>query len=492
MQALNRSASQPVAAPFNSVRFAAASDHTAAAAAGHPTSSGSVCDNPTHIRAQAWMQHRQQELSVPSSQSSAGLDTSRRPDRSPGRLLMPHSMHNPVSHTMHHAAPHSWHDSQAPTRSRSLSHAPQAPTRSIGLSHAPQIPTRSTSLTHAASRSFTRRQSEPAHGLDEEWPVVGTPPVHAHKAGPLHLPPPSPLRAHPRPQAQQAQAQQPDQPPPVTPFGLQGGWAAGLARGAEWMGEATGLRFLVRPFQRSAAVDSIDAQPSSEAQPSSSTPSSSRQSSTPPGSSQAGPCHTAAAGIASTASSAKSPGQSHAAGDTSGHRVRPASAPSHGGASYRERLLSDGFTPNDAAPAPSFSRQPGHQPLLGFPSQQELQASQACWAGPSSSSDASGAGFAAPVSQLSGLEQQMNQVDWASRQSGLPGPNQPDQSAASQASHGSSHGAVPQHPMQAHLQPAEQAGQLGAGHAAAGGSLPFPNFDWPAQVIMPFNYLFVI
>lgn len=434
-QSSSASGSLPIAAPLRSMHNATPFARSSARASGSAESS-SARQNATQQMAQSWMHHRQQERSVLNTHGS-GLDVQPvRPDRSPGRLLSCHSMHSAAPQVYDH-----------------------------------QVPTRSTSLTHAASSSFTRRLSEPPRSLDEEWPVVGTPPVNFPKNGSLHLAPPSPSQQGPGVPSP-PQANQPTQPS-VAPFGLPSGWAAGLARGAEWMGEATGLRFLARPFQRSAPDDTAGGEPSQTS------PSTLRQ---PQDSVSPVRRHS----INSRGPLAPSPRTSPVratrqasvqSNSSQDNRPLSTSTPGHSSMSYRERLIAGAAASN--APFGSFSHQLGQTSQVGFPSQQELQASQARLSHQSPAS-ASFSNAQHPAGHLSQL---------------LPPANQSDASSTSmytQASQGFSAPALGAHqaptaaqeptPSQPHQeQPAEQAVQFRVPSTAAS-ALPY--FNWPAQVTM--------
>lgn len=414
-------------------------------ARGSTPESGSASHNPTQQMAQTWMQHRQQEHSVLASHGSGSLDAQpARPDRSPGRLLSRHSMHSAAVPTVNH-----------------------------------QVPSRSTSLTHTHSSSFTRRQPEPRRNLDEEWPVVGTPPVNLPKHTPLNLPPPSPSRQGMRPQ-HQPQTQQPTQPP-AAPFGLQGGWAAGLARGAEWMGEATGLRFLSRPFQRAVAPDTAEAETSNSATapPSHSTSPVRRHNTDSRGQSLPIASSPTTSSVRETQQAA-----AHSLDSNQDNRLFSASAPGHSGMSYRERLLAGAAASNTSAasnrPAESFSRQPGQLSQMGFPSQQELQASQAHMSHQTASSSSTSTSQC-PAGHLSQLVPQANhsQDAWTSM---LAQPRQGLPTAALWQN-----GGTPQEPTPVQMQqeqPAEQAVQFTMPSAAPDGPAAFPDFNWPAQVTL--------
>ena len=412
------------------------SDHSAGASAS--ANSGSASHNPTQQMAQSWTQHRQQERSVLSSRDSDSLDAQLvRSDRSPGRLLGRHSMHTGASQPFNH-----------------------------------QVPTRSTSLTDAHSSSLTRRQSEPQRSIDDEWPIVGTPPVNLPKHTPFHLPPPSPSRRGARIQ-HQPQTQQAAEPPGV-PFGLPVGWAAGLARGAEWMGEATGLRFLARPFQRSAPnVEAASSNVSAAATFQHSSPvrrhSVDSHGQTPPADATPTTSPVQAARQASVQSM----------DGIQDNQPISASAPSRS-MSYRERLLAGAAASNAAVP--SFSRQPAQQSQMGFPSQQELQASQARL---SSQSPAAASLSVAqrPAGHLSQLVPQANQAQmgWTSMYAPL------SQGIAATALENNADTTAPQEPLptQVHQeQPAEQAAQFMMPPRAADGSSALPNFNWPGHVTL--------
>ena len=290
-------------------------------------------DNPIQQRARAWARQRQQECSVLKQNGSVELEPVMRsqsgfPDVA-GSSNCPH-LHHTSSQPVHDLTPH------------------PSPRDAQGLG---------------------RRQSEPLRSADDEWPVLGTPPiclgVHLPSTPPLHLPSPSPVNLSRMSSGQQLPGAQ-------AAVGL--GWAANLARGAEWMGEATGLRFLTRPFSRTvvgmaggvgAAVRDQDPN-------------------------------------VDTAAASSSNGQGSAVADThpversaSFSQLVSASAPSNGSMSYRERLLagstgqstgrSNGQETEQSMVRVSPSMHPSQASQIGFPSQQELQVTQSTTAQLSSS-----------------------------------------------------------------------------------------------------------
>lgn len=305
-------------------------------------------DNPIQRRAQAWARQRQQERSVLSQHDSAELQPVMRtqsgiPDVA-GSSIRSQLQHNSSQHA-HDRTPH-----QSPRGSQQT--------------------------------GFGRRQSEPPTSIEDEWPALGTPPVTLHlpHTPPLHLPPPSPVHQSHR---------SPGQPLPGAQAALGFGWAANLARRAEWMGEATGLRFLTRPFTRTVV-----------------------------GMTGGNVAEAGAATDSNTASSLQgTDGSASGNGAAEMQSLERASsfsqpvsafAPSNGSMSYRERLLAGASGQSNGQPSVqgmvrvSPSKQPSQGSQIGFPSQQELQASQSASAqqssSPSNAASASAATAASPPS----------------------------------------------------------------------------------------------
>ena len=391
-QAFNASSTmQPMATPFGTTHTEADgsfSSVTDAVSAGQDPAR----DNVIQQRARAWARQRQQEQSVLSQPDSSELRIPLRsqsglPDAAGSRTRSPQQSSSQPGHD-------TWRPQQSPRGGAPLPHT-------SGLS---------------------KRQSEPSTSIDEEWPALGTPPVTLHLLhGPsLHLPPPSPVNA-PRQTPQQAAAA--TQTPAA--FGLQ--WAANLARGAEWMGEATGLRFLTRPFSRtvagmtgSAAVASEDSGPAQGGHDIPSTSTSHQvlldggASPLPQG--RASPMHRA-----------------------SMEQQVSALAPSHGSMSYRERLLAGsngqqssakGQTTRQNMVRISPSKQPPQGSQVGFPSQQELQATHSASPQPSSSSSAA-AGLSSPsVPAVSALSLRHESQSGAAAEAHTPAGQQSSSSAA--------------------------------------------------------------
>lgn len=305
-----------MATPFGPAHTEAASMLMHAASAGHDHAR----DNPIQQRARAWARQRQDEQTVLTYRES-------RPLRSQSTLPDAARHHSP-QHSASQPACDTWRPQQLPRHGALLPHT-------LGLS---------------------RQQSEPSTSIDDEWPALGPPAVTLHlpHGASLHLPPPSPVRV---PQQAAARTQTP------AAFGLQ--WAANLARGAEWMGEATGLGFLTRPFSRTVA----------------------------------GMTGGVAAVPGDVSASTQVGGEDHHSPSAPGHRVSldatasslhrasldrsvSASAPNDGSMSYRERLLAGSHRPqsynerqsNGHNMVQSSPSKQGSQ--IGFPSQQELQATQ--------------------------------------------------------------------------------------------------------------------
>ncbi len=329
----------------------AVGSHPSASSSGMPdavsTDPNSGRENPIQQRAQAWAQQRQRESSVLSQHDSSDLE--------------------PVMRT---------HSGLADMSGFSI--------RSQGL-HTSSQPAHDWS-PYQSPRRLSRRQSEPPRRGEDEWPALGTPPVSVQfppLTSPGHLPPPSPGNPPGQPTGQQL---------PGSQAAAGFGWAANLARGAEWMGEATGLRFLTRPFSRTVAG-------------------------------MTGLSVTAAATDQTAASSsdaaASSSDPQHSAGDEAQTLERAASlsqqvsvsAPSNGSMSYRERLLAgsaasisgqtNGQASGQCMARVSPSQPPSEGSQIGFPSQQELQASQSTLAHHSSASAAASASSAAAGSPSS-------------------------------------------------------------------------------------------
>lgn len=339
LQAFSTSArAQPMATPFGPAHTEAASRSSGimdAVSAGHDYAR----DNPIQQRARAWARQRQDEQTVLTYRESRPL---RSQSTLPGAVR-----HRSPQHSASQPAYDTWRPQHSPRQGAPLPHT-------LGLG---------------------RQQSEPSTSIDDEWPALAAPSatLHLPHGASLQLPPPSPVRV---PQQAAAGTQTP------AAFGLQ--WAANLARGAEWMGEATGLGFLTRPFSRTVAgmAGSVAAAPGGV--------SASTQVGGEDHHGPSGPGHRAL--LDASASSL------HRA---SLDRSVSASAPNHGSMSYRERLLagsqrhrssierqSDGHNVVQSSPPKQGSQ-------IGFPSQQELQATQGMptqhpstcsTAGPSSSS----------------------------------------------------------------------------------------------------------
>ena len=363
------SSMQTMATPFGTAHSQAATSSHGALDAGsaehHITR-----DNPIQQRARAWALQRQQEQSVLSQHDSSELQLAPRTQSS----VADAAGSSIRSLQRSSSPPHdTWHPQQSSGGGARLPH----------------------------SLGFGRRQSEPSRSMEDEWPVLGTPSVALHlpHTPPVHLPPPSPVQPPHRTPQQAAGTQTP------AAFGLQ--WAANLARGAEWMGEATGLRFLTRPFSRTVAGMTGNS--------------------------------TAAAGATNQGRvDEQLPGTStghRASLDVGAHSLHRSSldqqistsAPSNGSMSYRERLLIgskgqqssiSGQTNRQSMVRISPSNSPPHGSQIGFPSQQELlathsasQPSSSCSAaaGPSSSS-------AGPVSALSLSREQQAAVSEGHRQ----------------------------------------------------------------------------
>ena len=352
---------QPVALPFGTAHSEATGSLSSVMEAGSSTGHNHTRDNPIQQRARAWAQQRQQEQSVLSLTQH---------DASESRLLLrSHSgvPDAPASRT-HQSSSQPGHDRWRPQ---------QSPRGGAPLPH---------------TLGLSRQQSEPSTSMDEEWPVLGTPPMALHLphgVSPLHLPPPSPVSA-------------PQQTPPAvgtsTPaaFGLQ--WAANLARGAEWMGEATGLRFLTRPFSRTVAgmtgtaLVATGAPSPPQVDPNDPSPSTGPRASLD---GRASPVrHNRASPVRSTSMEA------HVS----------ALAPSPGSMSYRERLLAgsngqaNGQANGQNMVRISPSKAPPQGSQIGFPSQQELQATHGTSSQPSSSSySAAGGPSSSSVPAVSAL-----------------------------------------------------------------------------------------
>ena len=279
-------------------------------------------ENPIQQRAQAWAQQRQRESSVLSQHDSSELEQVIR-THSGLADMSGFSIRSQGVHTSSQPA-HDWSPYQSPRR-------------------------------------LSRRQSEPPRSGEDEWPALGSPPVTLHlppMTSPRHLPPPSPGNPPGQPTGQQLSGSQ-------AAVGF--GWAANLARGAEWMGEATGLRFLTRPFTRTVAgITGVSVTAAAIDQ-------------TAAGSSDA------AASSSDTQHSADDETQTLERAASLSQQVC-ASAPSNGSMSYRERLLAgsaikpSGQTTGQASGQSmarvSPSQPPSEGSQIGFPTQQELLAVQ--------------------------------------------------------------------------------------------------------------------
>lgn len=331
---------QQMPTPFDS---AAMEGHPPAASSGVHDSGVSegrpVEENRIQQRAQTWARQRQQERSVLSQHDSTELEPVTRTQSSltemAGSGVRSNALH-PSSHVAH-----DW------------------------MSH------------HQSPRRLSRRQSEPSRSIDDEWPALGTPPVT------LHLPPLTPPRHPPLPSPVNPSHRSAGQHPPGTQAAVGFGWAANLARGAEWMGEATGLRFLTRPFSRTVAGMTGFSM------------------------SAAATDQTAASSHSHVAtSSSRSQGLADADMQTlervpSLSQPVSGSAPSNGSTSYRERLLagsaasSSGQANGQSMLRVSPSKQPPQGSQIGFPTQQELQASHSSAAHQSSSPSSTSANTSA-------------------------------------------------------------------------------------------------
>ena len=346
------SSMQTMPTPFGTAHSQAASSSIGAmdatSAEAHHTR-----DNPIQQRARAWARQRQQEQSVLSQHDSTELQLATR--------------------TQSGVADAAGSSVRSLQRFSSPAQDMWLPQQSLG-GGAP--------LPH--SSGFGRRQSEPSRSVDDEWPALGTPPVALHLPHtPLvHLPPPSPARPPQQTPPQAAGTQTP------AAFGLQ--WAANLARGAEWMGEATGLRFLTRPFSRTVAgmTGTSAAAASDQGRAEEDLPSTSTG-------------HRASLDV-----------MAHSLHRSSLDQQVSASAPSNGSMSYRERLLvgstgqqsnSNGQNNRQSMVRISPSKPPPHGSQIGFPSQQDLQAAHSASQPSSSSGAAAGpsSSSAGPVSALS-------------------------------------------------------------------------------------------
>ena len=333
---MQASSSTPTMQPSLSTPFdnPEVGSHQSASSSGMPdaasTEPNSGRENPIQQRAQAWAQQRQQESSVLSQHDSSDLE--------------------PVIRT---------HSGLADMSGFSI--------RSQGL-HTSSQPAHDWS-PYQSPRRLSRRQSEPPRSGEDEWPALGTPPVTLHLpplTSPRHLPSPSPGNSSGQPTGQQL---------PGSQAAVGFGWAANLARGAEWMGEATGLRFLTRPFSRTVAGMtgiSVTAAATDQTAASSSD---------------------AAASSSDTQHSADDETQTLERAASLSQQVS-ASAPSNGSMSYRERLLagSAASTNGQSMARVSPSQPPSEGSQIGFPTQQELQASQSTLARQSSTSAAAPAG----------------------------------------------------------------------------------------------------
>ena len=392
LQAFNTPSSmQPMAIPFGTTHTEAASSFSGAmdtVSAEHDHAR----DNPIQQRARAWARQRQQEQSVLGQHDSSELRLPLRsqsglPDATGSRTRSPLQSSSQPGHD-------TWRPQQSPRGGAPLPHT-------LGLS---------------------RQQSEPSTSIDEEWPALGTPPVTLHlpHGPPLHLPPPSPVTAH-RHTPQQAAA---DTQTPAA-FGLQ--WAANLARGAEWMGEATGLRFLTRPFSRTVAgmtgTAGVATRDSGQAQVGHDVASTSTRDrvslddrASPLLQGRASPLHRA-----------------------SMEQQVSASAPNHGSMSYRERLLAgsngqqssiEGQTNRQNMVRISPSKQPPQGSQIGFPSQQELQATHAASPQPCSSSSAAAGPSSSSVPAVSSLSLRRESHSEAAAEARTPAGQQSSSSAA--------------------------------------------------------------
>ena len=335
---------QQMSTPFDNP---AVGSHPSASSSGMPdaasTEQDSGRENPIQQRAQAWAQQRQRESSVLSQHDSSELE--------------------PVIRT---------HSGLADMSAFSI--------RSQGL-HTSSQPAHDWS-PYQSPRRLSRRQSEPPRSGEDEWPALGTPPVTLHLpplTSPGHLPPPSPGNPPGQPTGQQLSGSQ-------AAVGF--GWAANLARGAEWMGEATGLRFLTRPFSRTVAgMTGVSVTAAATDQ-------------TAAGSSDA------AASSSDTQHSADDETQTLERAASLSQQVS-ASAPSNGSMSYRERLLAgsatsaSGQTNGQSMARVSPSQPPSEGSQIGFPTQQELQALQSTLARQPSASAAASASSAPAASPSS-------------------------------------------------------------------------------------------
>ena len=392
LQAFNTpSRMQPMGTPFGTAHSEAAGSFSGVmdgvSAGPEPAS-----DNPIQQRARAWARQRQQDQSVLSQPDTA---ETRLPLRSQSGLPDPAgSRHRSPQQSSSQPGHDTWRPQQSPRGGAPLPH----------------------------TLRLSRRQSEPSTSIDEEWPALGIPPVTLHLPnGPsLHLPPPSPVNAP---------GQTPQQAAPATQtpaaFGLQ--WAANLARGAEWMGEATGLRFLTRPFTRtvagmtsSAAVAIRDSGPAQLGHDVPSTSTSHRVSldsrASPLLQGRAAPLHR-----------------------SSMEQQVSTSAPSHGSMSYRERLLAGSDGQQSGAKGQdarqnmvriSPSKQPPQGSQIGFPSQQELQATHAASPQPSSSSSAAAGSSSPSVPAVSALSLRRESLSEAAVEAHTPAGQQSSSSAA--------------------------------------------------------------
>ncbi|DBA94057.1 TPA: hypothetical protein ACH3X1_001705 [Trebouxia sp. C0004] len=326
---------QQMPTPFDNP---AVGSHPSASSSGMPdaasTEQDSGRENPIQQRAQAWAQQRQRESSVLSQHDSSELEPVIR-THSGLADLSGFSIRLQGLHTSSQPA-HDWSPYQSPQR-------------------------------------LSRRQSEPPRSGEDEWPVLGTPPVTLQLpplTSPGHLLPPSPGNPSGQPTGQQL---------PGSQAAVGFGWAANLARGAEWMGEATGLRFLTRPFSRTVAG-------------------------------MTGVSMTAAATDQTAASSSDAACSSrdaqHSGDDETQTLERAASlsqqvsasAPSNGSMSYRERLLAgsaastseqtNGQASEQSMARVSPSQLPSEGSQTGFPTQQELQSTLARTSAAASASSA--------------------------------------------------------------------------------------------------------
>ena len=344
---------QQAATPFGNAHTQATGSHSGVMDA-VSTESNHVRDNPIQQRARAWAQQRQQEQSVLSQHGSSELQLA--PRTRSGLADVAGSSVGSLQQSSSQPGHDTWRPLQTPRGSISV----------------------------ADSSGLGRRQSEPSTSIEDEWPALGIPPRSVHfpfpNIPPLHLPSPTPVHPPQQPPQQAAGAQTP------AAFGLQ--WAANLARGAEWMGEATGLRFLTRPFSRTvagmtgaaaAASESCDQDPAGQELPD---PSSSH--------------------------SASHDTQARSLHRQSLEQQVSASAPSNGSMSYRERLLAGSKGRCSSTERQdsrqnmvriSLCKQPSQGSQIGFPSQQELDAAHQ----PSSSSSAAARPSSSPVVALSAL-----------------------------------------------------------------------------------------